>query len=215
MGGYNGGFISALESVSLGAPEVVWSSGSSAVAGINGSGLATSVIVGSSTITATAALGSTNTSLTVVAPPNISMQPMNATGAGNGMVTLGVTATGGGLSYQWRLNGTNLVGATGSALSLNSLNASQAGVYTVVVSNAAGSVTSSAATLSLLNLNMFAGLTIVGQVGGTYQIDYRINMNNTNWFNLTNVVLPSSPYLFIDTASPQFPQRFYRAVLLP
>ena len=140
---------------------------------------------------------------------------MNATAAANGMVTLSVGATGGGLSYQWRLNGTNLVGATGATLTLNSLNAGQAGVYSVVVSNAAGMVTSSSATLSLLSLNMYAGLTIVGAVGGNYQIDYRNDLNNTNWLNLTNVVLPSSPYLFIDTASPQDLRRFYRAVLVP
>ncbi len=213
VGGYFSSTLATLEVFT--APEVVWSSGSPSVATIDGNGLATGLSVGGSIITATAALGSTNTLLTVVAPPNISTQPMNATAPGNGSVTLGVTATGGGLSYQWRLNGTNLAGATSSTLTLNSLNASQAGVYTVVVSNAAGSVTSSAATLSLLNLNMFAGLTIVGQLGGNYQIDYRNNLNNTNWFNLTNVVLPSSPYLFIDTASPQYPQRFYRAVLVP
>ena len=195
--------------------EVTWSSGTPGVATINSNGLATGISVGSSTITATTALGSTNTFLTVVVPPNISTQPMNATAAGNGSVTLSVTASGGGLSYQWRLNGTNIAGATGSMLTLNNLNASQAGAYTVVVSNAVGNVTSSAATLSLLNLNMFAGLTIVGQLGGNYQIDFRNDLNNTNWFNLTNVVLPSSPYLFIDTASPQYPRRFYRAVLVP
>ena len=140
---------------------------------------------------------------------------MNATAAASGSVTLSVGATGGGLTYQWRLNGTNLLGSNGPALTLNNLGASQAGVYSVVVSNAAGMVTSSSATLSLLNLNMYAGLTIVGQVGGNYQIDYRNDLNNPNWTNLTNVVLPSSPYLFIDTASSQYSQRFYRAVLVP
>ncbi len=213
VGGYFSSTLATLEVFT--APEVVWTSGSTSVATINGNGLATGLSVGGSIITATASVGSTNTVLTVVAPPNISTQPMNATAAGTSSVTLSVTATGGGLNYQWRLNGTNLAGATSSTLTLSNLNAGQAGVYSVVVSNAAGSVTSSAATLSLLNLNMFAGLTIVGQLGGSYQIDYRSNLNITNWINITNIVLPSSPYLFIDTASPQYPQRFYRAVLVP
>jgi len=216
VGGYNGGYISALETISLGAPEVIWSSGSPAVAGINGTGLATGLALGTSTITATASFASTNTLLSVVGPPSISMQPTNATAGGGGTVTLSVTASGGGLTYQWFFNGTNAIsGANGSTLTLSNLNASAAGAYSVVVSNAVSSVTSSSAILSLLDLNMFAGLTIAGEVGGTYQIDYRNDLNNTNWFNITNLVLPSSPYLFIDTASPQHALRFYRAVFVP
>ncbi len=212
--GYNNTYSSALE-IFTAPNEVIWSSGSPAVASLNANGLATGLSVGSSTITATAGNLAASTPLTVVAPPAITNQPVNVTAAANGMVTLSVGATGGGLSYQWRLNGTNLVGVTGATLTLSSLNASQAGVYSVVVSNAAGTVISANATLSLLSLNMYAGLTIVGAVGGNYQIDYRNDLNNTNWLNLTNVVLPSSPYLFIDPASPQHPTRFYRAVLVP
>ena len=212
--GYNSTYSFALE-IFTPPGEVTWSSGSPFVASLSPTGLATGLSVGNSTITATAGIVSGNTTLTVVTQPAITNQPLNATVGPNGSVTLSVGATGGGLTYQWRLNGTNVPGANGPTLTLSNLDASQAGIYSVVVSNVAGSATSSAATLSLLNLNMFAGLTIVGQVGGTYQIDYRNDFNSTNWFNLTNVVLPSSPYLFIDTASPQHPQRFYRAVWLP
>jgi N-acetylneuraminic acid mutarotase len=215
VAGYNGGYISALETIALGVPEVVWSSANPTVAEITTGGRASGRTAGTSVITATASFGSTNTLLSVLAPPSISMQPMNSTALANGSVTLSVTASGDGLSYQWLFNGTNLAGANGPTLTLSNLTASMAGVYSVVVSNAVDSVTSAPATLSLLNLNMFAGLTIVGQVGGTYEIDFRNNLNNTNWFNITNVVLPSSPYLFIDTDSPQYPLRFYRAVLVP
>ncbi len=215
VAGYNGGFISALESIALGVPEVVWSSANPAVAEITTDGLARGLAAGSSVITATASFGSTNTLLSVLSPPSILVQPMNATAIANGSVTLSVTASGDGLSYQWLFNGTNLAGANGSTLTLSNLTASMAGVYSVVVSNAVDSVTSAPATLSLVNLQMFAGLTIVGQAGGIYQIDFRNDLNNTNWFNITNIALPSSPYLFIDTDSPQYPIRFYRAVLVP
>jgi hypothetical protein len=130
-------------------------------------------------------------------------------------VTLSVTAGGGALSYQWRLNGTNVIGATNAILTLCNLTAGQAGVYSVVVSNVAGSLSSSNAVVSLLNLNLFAGLTIVGKIGGTYQIDYRTDLNSSNWTVLTNLVLPSSPYLFIDPQPANGSQRFYRALLLP
>ena len=46
------------------------------------------------------------------------------------------------VTYQWRLNGANLAGATGPTLALNNLVLSQAGNYAVVISNAAAVVTS-------------------------------------------------------------------------
>jgi hypothetical protein len=67
--------------------------------------------------------------------------------------------------------------------------------------------------LPRLALNMYAGLTIMGLVGSTYEIDYSNNL--TNWTALTNIILPSSPYLFIDTTSTYFSTRFYRAIYLP
>jgi hypothetical protein len=55
---------------------------------------------------------------------------------------LNVAATG-ALSYQWTLNGTPLSGATTTNLLLSNIQASQAGLYACVISNATGSVTSS------------------------------------------------------------------------
>jgi len=66
-----------------------------------------------------------------------------------------------------------------------------------------------------LSVNVYAGLTLRGPVGGTFRIDCLNDLNNTNWTTLTNIVLPNSPYLFIDTSSPSFLRRFYRAVWLP
>jgi hypothetical protein len=82
-----------------------------------------------------------------------------------------------------------------------------------VADNTAGAIYSiTAAELSLLSLNMYAGLTIVGQVGATYEIDYLNSLSGgTNWTVLTNIVLPSNPYLFFDTTSPFSSSRFYRA----
>jgi hypothetical protein len=109
------------------------------------------------------------------------------------------------------LNGTNITGATSASLTISNLNASESGAYTVIMSNMAGSSVSTAAELSLLSLNMYAGLTIVGQVGATYEIDYMNSLSGTNWTVLTNIILPSSPYLFFDTTSPFSSSRFYRA----
>ena len=60
--------------------------------------------------------------------------------------TLSVQATGQGpLTYQWRKDGTNVAGANGATLNFASAAASDAGSYSVVVTNAYGTVTSSAA----------------------------------------------------------------------
>lgn len=65
-----------------------------------------------------------------------------------------------------------------------------------------------------LAIQMYAGLTITGVSGATYQIQYSTNLNSpTNWTTLTNLTLPSSPYLFFDVSSAGQPMRFYRALL--
>jgi hypothetical protein len=66
----------------------------------------------------------------------------------------------------------------------------------------------------VLRLQMYAGLTIRGSVGAGYQLQYTDALRPTNqWTVLTNLVLPTSPYLWFDIDSPNAPMRFYRAVL--
>jgi hypothetical protein len=61
-----------------------------------------------------------------------------------GAIKLSVAATGGGLSYQWKKNTTDIPGQTNASLTINAVVATNAGSYTVVVSNGAGSATSAA-----------------------------------------------------------------------
>jgi hypothetical protein len=71
-------------------------------------------------------------------------------------VQLVVSASGGGLSYQWHKDGVAIAGATSASYTVSDINQSGAtGAYTVKVSNAAGAVMSSAATLSLLTPPVF------------------------------------------------------------
>jgi uncharacterized delta-60 repeat protein len=60
-----------------------------------------------------------------------------------------VIALGDKLSYQWQWNGSNLPAATSDSLILSNTQLSQAGAYTVVVSNVFGSVTSNPAMLTV------------------------------------------------------------------
>lgn len=84
-------------------------------------------------------------------PPSILGQPLALTRVTEGEnVTLSVVAGGvPSVSYQWRRNGTNLTGKTTNSLSLPSINRTQAGQYTVVVTNTRGSVTSSNAVVEV------------------------------------------------------------------
>jgi hypothetical protein len=80
--------------------------------------------------------------------PVITMQPVGITVAQGLPVTLSVIANGFPTpTYQWRLNGANLPGATAASYAVAQASSQNAGNYTVVVSNSMGSVTSSAAKL--------------------------------------------------------------------
>ncbi|MCS7177504.1 MAG: immunoglobulin domain-containing protein [Candidatus Kapabacteria bacterium] len=82
-------------------------------------------------------------------PPQITQQPQQPQPVCEGTpVTLSVVAQGTGLSYQWRLNGQNIPGATTATYQFTATT-STAGVYDVVVSNVCGSVTSDTVRLTV------------------------------------------------------------------
>lgn len=84
------------------------------------------------------------------AAPTITTQPGNQTVAAGSTASFSIVATGTPApSYQWHFNGTAIAGATGTSLSIANARASDAGPYTVTVSNSLGSVTSNAATLTV------------------------------------------------------------------
>lgn len=86
-----------------------------------------------------------------VTPPSISSQPADQTVAVGSTATFSVTAAGAvPLSYQWQLNGSNVSGATASSLILPNVQLTNVGAYSVIVTNFAGTVTSSNATLTVV-----------------------------------------------------------------
>ena len=113
------------------------------------------------------AVTSSNAVLTVQPrPPVITGQPLDQAALLGGAATFNVTAKGSApLNYQWRRNGTNIAGATGSSVTLSNILTSQAGSYSVRVTNVYGSVISSNAALTVLpvpaftNLHSFVGPT--------------------------------------------------------
>ena len=82
--------------------------------------------------------------------PTVNVAPRDVAVVIGGQATLTVEAIGTGtLSYQWRFNGVDIVGATEPSLVLSDVRAENAGDYTVVVSNEAGSVISTGARVSV------------------------------------------------------------------
>lgn len=91
---------------------------------------------------------------TITAPgsvaPSITTQPLSRAAAAESSVALTVAATGTpAFTYQWSKNGDALPNATGATLTLTNVQSADAGNYRVVVSNSAGTATSSTATLTV------------------------------------------------------------------
>lgn len=91
--------------------------------------------------------------------PSISTQPLSISAPEGGSVTFSVTAAStAALSYQWQRNGSDVVGATAAQYTLAPVQVSDDGsLWTVIVRNSAGSVTSSAAKLTVASKSLLAG----------------------------------------------------------
>jgi hypothetical protein len=106
------------------------------------------------TLTVTNAEGSVTSmpaTLTVNTPPTITSPPASQTVIVGQPATFTAAATGTGpLTYQWTKNGVPISGATASSYTTPATSSGDNGaIYAVVVSNAAGSVTSKPATLTV------------------------------------------------------------------
>ncbi|HOX56136.1 MAG TPA: immunoglobulin domain-containing protein [Candidatus Paceibacterota bacterium] len=124
-------------------------------------------------------------------PPSITAQPQGQTVVAGASPTFSVTAAGTiPLSYQWRLNGAPIAGATGSSYTRSNAQPTDAGSYSVVVTNAAGTVTSDDALLIVnvppaittqpqnLTVNQGAGAVFTVVASGTAPLSYQWRFND-------------------------------------
>ncbi len=148
-------------------------------------------------------------SLSVIAPPSIVQQPTNQAVLEGAAALFSVQTAGGmPLVYQWQFNGTNLTdgaGLSGSAtadLTISPVSAANVGIYTVVVTNFAGTVTSSNVALTIVpsapvitsqptNQTVYADVNVQFAVSvvGTSPYSYQWNFNGTNLTGATNATL--------------------------
>lgn len=148
-----------------------------------------SVIVSNSAGTVT----SSNAVLTVIAPALVLAGPTNASATAGTNIAFAVTATGtASLRFQWRHNGVPLPGETNATLNLSSVTLDDEGTYMVSVANAAGAMTSPAATLTVLvppqitlqpvsrSIDPGSPATFNVLVGGTVPFTYDWRRNGTS-----------------------------------
>lgn len=135
---------------------------------------------GTYTVIATNSYGTTTGAATVVqlvAPPVITRPPAGGTLVPGEPFVLSVAAdTAIETTYQWYRDGAPVAGARSATLTLTSSEPARAGSYTVTVTNAAGSVTSSAAVVTLasskiINLSVRTALS----PGQTLTVGFVVN----------------------------------------
>src|SRR5258708_10124242 len=114
------------------------------------SGWAFAVVVTNTAGTVTSSAATVTVSSAAVAP-TITTQPANHTVTAGQTATFTVVAAGTApLSYQWQKNGVNIAGATSGSYTTPATTTSDSGsTFRVVVTNTAGTATSSAATLTV------------------------------------------------------------------
>ena len=133
------------------------------------------------------------------------------------------------LSYQWRRQGTNLVdggnlsGVTTTNLLIANVQLSNVAGYSVVVTNAHGSVTSSVAQLlvvvspgwfSNLSYSPATGFSFIfrdATVGQPYRIQFSPSLAEGSWTDWMNFTY-NGPAAFTDLGALDAERRFYRAV---
>ena len=94
------------------------------------------------------------------APVSIITQPSSQSIVETLPVTFSVDVTGGGyISYQWRKDGNPIDAANNDSFTINSVNASDAGNYDVVISNSQGSLVSDSAALEVISSQLALSVT--------------------------------------------------------
>jgi hypothetical protein len=165
---------------------------------------------GTNTVTSTATYGTNvlqcSFTVTVLVPPSISSQPQGVVVSAGESTNLNVIAQGSSpLHYQWMFENAPIAGATNSTLQLTNIQANT--YYQVLITNAAGSVTSAEAMVRVLpaapsiisgpnSLTVPAGSNAVFQIvaHGTSPLWFQ-------WFHDGTPLVPSTtPQLVITNA---------------
>ena len=167
-----------------------------------------------------------------VTPPILIGPPLSRTNNPGTPSNFTVEAVGGTpLSYQWRrygtnlLNGPNLSGVTTTNLTIANVQPGDAGPYTVVVTNAYGTTTSTVAQLTVIiptspgrftnftysPVNGFSFVFRDATVGKPYRIQTSTSLAPSSWSDWISFNY-SGPLALTDMSAVEATNRFYRAI---
>jgi hypothetical protein len=152
-------------------------------------------------------------------PPAIVVQPVGQGATAGSTVRFSVQAAGSApLSYQWRLNGRDIPGATQSSLVLTNVQAGAAGRYSVLVTNPVGSRPSDEVVLTVVQPTPpvfettvllpdgLVRIRLAGTAGQAIVIEVSSDLNQ--WVPWLTNMLTSGSLELREPASE--PRRFYR-----
>ncbi|HEY3856554.1 MAG TPA: choice-of-anchor tandem repeat GloVer-containing protein, partial [Verrucomicrobiae bacterium] len=180
------------------------------------------------------AIQSRSVTLSILKPPTILSQPSDVSVIGGMTATFTAIASGGlPLTVQWQFNGTNILpnarisgsrftlsepgniyGLATSTLTISNVSPADAGNYSLVASNVAGSATSAVAALTVnpsgpvivqqpVSQNVFVGATVHFSVAadGTLPFSYQWQQNGANLLDGAGISGTQTPTLTISGAS--------------
>lgn len=151
--------------------------------------------------------------------PSISVQPQSQTVFLGQSVSFSVTASGPGpLSYRWRFNGGDISGATSSNLTIANVQLPNAGSYSVIIFNAAGSVASAIATLTVKQPPMILSHPAHQFINAGATATFTVNANGNGFIRYqwkrNGIDLPgANSHTFVVTNA-QFTNEGFYAVLV-
>jgi hypothetical protein len=150
--------------------------------------------------------------------PAITRGPQSRTAEAGTTIHFGVQAQPAAtLKYEWFFNRTKPITGwlSGSNMYLTHLSSTQSGLYTVVVHNATGAVTSAPAALNVIApvpRQWVPALNLLGQAGDSVALDYRQDLGTAAaWAPLGTVGLTNASQVYVDLSAAGSKQRFYRA----
>jgi MBG domain (YGX type)/Calx-beta domain/PKD domain len=157
-------------------------------------------------------------------PPYGGVAVVNTNVAAGSSLVLASTVTNGSPApaYQWRLNGTNLAGATSSTYPLSNIQPSQAGTYSIVASNLVGAVATNVAVVTVF-VPVPLTLSVTLEPSG-HPVQYRLMSSSTQAValqastNLRNWVAiisnQNAPLNYVSSLATNPPSRFFRLMRL-
>jgi hypothetical protein len=165
-------------------------------------------------------LGSAQATLTVIAPPVITNQPVSITTPPGTNATFAVGVWGVvPMGYTWWFNRAPLTGRTNSTLTITNVQARDSGFYSVVVTNRDGMAASQAALLKLPDQAVLSApaampeggfqLSLEGTPNLTYAIDTSTNL--VDWAFLKTIECTDGRLTITDPTATNAVSRFYRA----